>query len=133
MIQTLARTCLLAALLTSVGLHWMVVQSAAWAGMLVSFSRQDSLLEAVSKTFDGEHPCEYCMLVDAGSKKSPLPKDKAPSGKKLDWCLEQHTPITLLDLERAGEPDGWLHAMVMRRDETETPPPKTGRHHPALS
>jgi hypothetical protein len=36
--------------------------------MLVSFSQQGGLEEAISKTFDGKHPCKLCKLVSEGKK-----------------------------------------------------------------
>ena len=43
------------ALAFSLGLHWIFLQSVAWAGMVVNYSRTASLQEAVAKTFDGQH------------------------------------------------------------------------------
>ena len=47
------------------GGHWLVLQSVAWTRMLADFSRQDSLSTAISKTFDGEHPCPMCCKIKA--------------------------------------------------------------------
>ncbi|MCC6234859.1 MAG: hypothetical protein IT580_19610, partial [Verrucomicrobiales bacterium] len=53
--------CVLAlALVLATGLHWAVLQGVAWTGMLVTYSRDASLAEAVSRTLDGEHPCALC-------------------------------------------------------------------------
>lgn len=59
----LARRAVVLALCLSVGLQWVVLQGIAWTGMMIKFSQQDSLAEAVSKTFDGEHPCPLCNAV----------------------------------------------------------------------
>lgn len=37
----------------TLGLHWTVLQSAAWVSMLVNYSAESSFTEAVVKTFDG--------------------------------------------------------------------------------
>jgi hypothetical protein len=34
--------------------------------MLVDFSRSDTLADAVSKTFDGRHPCRMCHQIREG-------------------------------------------------------------------
>ncbi len=52
----------------SVGLHWGVVQSIAWTGMLVNYSRSASFAEAMEKTFDGQHPCSLCKIVQKGQQ-----------------------------------------------------------------
>jgi hypothetical protein len=49
-----------------IGGHWAIVQTAAWAGMLVSYSQESTLSDAFAKTFDGQNPCNLCKLVRAG-------------------------------------------------------------------
>lgn len=44
------------------------MQSVAWVTMIVDFSRDASLVEAVGKTFDGEHPCSLCKAVASGQE-----------------------------------------------------------------
>ncbi|MCC6235603.1 MAG: hypothetical protein IT580_23405 [Verrucomicrobiales bacterium] len=43
-----------------------MLQGVAWTGMLVTYSRDASLAEAVSRTLDGEHPCALCRAVSRG-------------------------------------------------------------------
>jgi hypothetical protein len=57
--------CLIAVLLANGG-HWAVLQSIAWSRMLVEYARENSVVEAVQMTFDGEHPCEMCHRIEAG-------------------------------------------------------------------
>ena len=45
------------ALFMIAGGHWAMLQSVAWAGMVKDFSRTGTIAEAVTKTFDGKHPC----------------------------------------------------------------------------
>ena len=56
-------------LVAATGGQWMVLQSAAWAGMIVSNLRHDSIQAAVSQTFDGQHPCPLCRAIE-NTKKS---------------------------------------------------------------
>ncbi len=49
-----------------VGGHWGMLQVVAWTGMVITYSRDASLGEAVRKTFDGDHPCALCNEVSAG-------------------------------------------------------------------
>jgi len=55
-------------LVIAIGAHWAVLQSAAWAGMLVNYSHGSTLNEAWTKTFDGKHPCHLCKVVREGKK-----------------------------------------------------------------
>lgn len=88
------RACILLALVLSLGLHWTVLQSAAWVGMVVSYSRDGSVLDAFQKTFDGKHPCPLCKLVARGTAEpnegsdpsSTLPAKKEM--KKIDLIAE---------------------------------------------
>jgi hypothetical protein len=46
------------------GLHWPVWQMAAWSTMLLSYSRDNALTEAVTMTFNGDHPCTMCTAIE---------------------------------------------------------------------
>lgn len=48
------------------GAHWMVLQGTAWTGMLVSRAVSTSVSEAISSTFDGQHPCAMCSAIAEG-------------------------------------------------------------------
>lgn len=50
-------------LFSSIGGHWVVLQSVAWAQMLGTFARTESIQTAAVKTFDGKHPCEICKKI----------------------------------------------------------------------
>ena len=65
------------ALVGMIGGHWALLQSAAWLGMAVNYSKHESVGVALEKTFDGKHPCKLCKLVRAGKaseKKHDLQK-----------------------------------------------------------
>ena len=62
------------ALFFIMGGPWAVLQSIAWAKMVVEYSRDTSVGEALSKTFDGEHPCGMCKKISkvrSEERKSP--------------------------------------------------------------
>jgi hypothetical protein len=62
----LRRILVLAMLLALTGGQWFVLQSAAWAGMLVAHLRAESLPTALTNTFDGQHPCPLCKAIERG-------------------------------------------------------------------
>ncbi|MEA3207258.1 MAG: hypothetical protein QOE70_315 [Chthoniobacter sp.] len=57
---------LVAAMFAACGGHWLVLQSVAWGGMIVEYSRTAKLTVAVEKTFDGRHPCGLCKQIQTG-------------------------------------------------------------------
>jgi hypothetical protein len=75
------------ALVMVIGGHWALLQSAAWLGMVVSFSQTDSVSVALEKTFDGQHPCPVCKLVKAGQA-SEKKQDLQKLETKLDFLTD---------------------------------------------
>src|SRR5471030_1864495 len=69
---------MIVALLAASGGHWAVLQSVAWTTMLADNLQSNSFCDAVTKTFDGRHPCPLCKAVSAGKQ----------SEKKADFTLE---------------------------------------------
>jgi hypothetical protein len=66
--QRLGLVLALFALLQITGGHWAIMQTSAWVGMLVNYSRTESFEVAAAKTFDGKHPCAVCTAVEQGKK-----------------------------------------------------------------
>jgi len=56
----LAKTLALFAAIQILGGHWMALQSVAWLTMVIDYSKQTTLGDALEKTFDGAHPCALC-------------------------------------------------------------------------
>ncbi len=83
------RLVILLGLVLSLGLHWTLLQSVAWMGMVVSYSQQKGLAEALEMTFDGLHPCALCKAVENGSDTSSKEKRQKTGNdmKKLDGML----------------------------------------------
>jgi len=84
MSRKLGHLFVIVALLTATGGHWAVLQSVAWTTMLAGNLRTDSLEVAVTKTFDGQHPCNLCKVVSAG-KKSEKQTESPTLAKKLEF------------------------------------------------
>ncbi|TDU71287.1 hypothetical protein EI77_02410 [Prosthecobacter fusiformis] len=108
----------------SLGLQWAVLQGVAWTGMLISYARDGSLIEAVSKTFDGEHPCPLCKAVENGQKQDQEKSANTPI-KKLDAVLVEVFHIV------APVPQVMIFARLNQQGErrADAPlrmPPRTG-------
>jgi hypothetical protein len=62
------------ALAGSIGLHWAFLQSVAWVGMVISYSENATLTEALVKTFDGRHPCSLCKRIAQSNQTEKKPE-----------------------------------------------------------
>lgn len=111
------------ALCLSLGVHWALLQSLAWTGMLLSWSQEVSLVEAVKNTFDGEHPCPLCKAVESGQKE--LPKTAPIERVKLDAVLASAIRLVappVLPLVHAD----WRATPAEGHPETQHRPPRCG-------
>jgi hypothetical protein len=112
----------------ALGLQWALLQSIAWTGMFISFAREGSVIEAVEKTFDGQHPCSLCAKVKEGSQdsnntSSSTQEDDAAKG--LHAVLER--PTVLIPPAEEILSFAPLCEVKVRRNETpEPPPPRRG-------
>lgn len=80
------------ALTTSIGLHWALLQSVAWVGMLAGNLQRTPLTEAVCRTFDGLHPCCLCKAI-AECKKTEKKADLSPQLKKFEFLRQMEQPL----------------------------------------
>lgn len=102
---------MVAALVLSIGGHWAFLQSIAWVGMAVTYSKHASLCNALEKTFDGHHLCKLCKLVRAGQKaehskdlKIDLKKSfDLMAGTKTFFNFESPSILPQMRLERVLE------------------------------
>ena len=90
----LGRILLALAVCASLGLHWAALQTVAWTQMLVTYSQNAAFGEAVKKTFDGEHPCDLCLLVKQGRSEEKK-QEALPLTKKLDAVLVREVTRTM--------------------------------------
>jgi hypothetical protein len=58
-----AQILCLVAVFQLLGGHWAILQTTAWVGMIIEYSAADGVQVGLSKTFDGEHPCELCKSI----------------------------------------------------------------------
>ena len=109
------------------GAHWVVLQGTAWTGMLVSRAVSTSVSEAISSTFDGQHPCAICSAIaegrcnedSAGANFAPAKKSAEIKFLKLD---SHGLPVRSIDEHLSIWPDFAPHG-VFRVDAPLTPPP----------
>jgi hypothetical protein len=87
----LSKLLVVLALTFSLGAHWILLQSVAWVGMVITYSQQTSLDQALAKTFDGKHPCRLCKAVQEG-KQSEQQQERLKVEHKLDFLCAAIVP-----------------------------------------
>jgi hypothetical protein len=92
-IRWIARAVTIFALCCAIGLQWLALQSIAWTAMIVDYSKNASLCQAIAKTLDGTHPCSLCKIVNKG-KTAEKKSDLQLLTPKLDLICTKHA-ITL--------------------------------------
>jgi hypothetical protein len=108
----------------SLGAHWALLQSVAWVGMIAAYSRDGSITQALSKTFDGRHPCRLCKMIQQGraEEKKHSQRQLKPESK-LDVGIVWRT--VAFEFHRPPQPvaAGDFHA-VSRHERPPKPPPR---------
>ena len=92
----LGRWFVVLAVVFATGSHWFFLQSIAWVGMAVNYSKTAPISVALKKTFDGDHPCKLCLAVKEG-KQEEKKQELLKLETKLDFlCLQ---PFSLIHPE----------------------------------
>ena len=111
-------------LVLSLGLHWALLQTVAWTGMLITYSRDASFKTAVAKTFDGEHPCPLCKAIKKGrAEEKKQEQQQTKPGSKLDVGLVWQPARFNFDCDRGPVTTGNF-SMLVRADEPPKPRPR---------
>jgi hypothetical protein len=116
------RAVIVVALCLSLGAHWALLQSLAWGSMIVCYSRGAPLAEAITKTFDGNHPCALCKHVAAGSKSDKKETAEVGPFKPDLICGTQH--ISVAPCSRDFAFAKFLVMLVSHGDPPPIPPPR---------
>jgi hypothetical protein len=82
-LRQIGRIATIVALCCAIGLHWVALQSFAWATMIIDYSKRAPLCQAIAQTFDGAHPCSLCHVVSNG-KNSEKKQDLRSVTLKID-------------------------------------------------
>ncbi|MBI5774399.1 MAG: hypothetical protein HZA89_11730 [Verrucomicrobia bacterium] len=117
-----SKLLLVAALAISIGLHWALLQSVAWVGMVVNYAQSAPLGEALAKTFDGQHPCKLCKLVKDGQH-----AEKKQEAQKTEIKFEVFLSVSCVTLyppSFAPLPAALATAMSARSESPPLPPPR---------
>jgi hypothetical protein len=125
-IRSIAKWMLIVALLTAVGGQWALLQSAAWASMFAKYVQHDSVSVALSKTFDGVHPCALCKVVDKATSDSKKQDSKAPDSLKKMELFVESTFLELTVFDGLERPEFGGEAVLCTRSQGPPAPPPKG-------
>lgn len=120
----MARLMVVGAICLSLGLQWALLQGIAWTGMFISFVREGAVIEAVQKTFDGQHGCPLCAKVKEGRDSSQnQPQQSGETARKIDAVLTEIPGLTA-PLASQFFFVSYREFLVQRSELPETPPPR---------
>jgi hypothetical protein len=106
----------------AIGLHWLVLQSVAWTTMVVKYSQQQSFGVAICRTFDGDHPCSLCHVVNKGNN-SEKKSDVQFVSQKIDMICLARRPRLIASFERINYRPRNVFA-YQTDDSPPVPPPR---------
>lgn len=122
--RTASKPLIIVLLVFCLGLHWSALQSLAWAGMFIAYSQKAPLRQAVSMTFDGQHPCSVCHLVAEGRDKerrqdqTPLKTEKL-TDFGLVWLAPEFFFVRAFPCGPSRDLFGWTRLSIPPK-----PPPR---------
>ncbi|MFV0337736.1 MAG: hypothetical protein ACK5LK_05780 [Chthoniobacterales bacterium] len=112
-------------LLSMTGGYWVVLQSFAWAQMLIEYTETgDSFAEAAQKTFSGDFPCSMCKEIEKGREHEKQESIALQNFKKHEvfYTLYQ-SPLPLPDEKPYYYPASSPVTLSSRSDAPPTPVP----------
>jgi hypothetical protein len=94
LVKAVGKWLMVLSLCGAVGLHWAALQSIAWAGMLLNYSRGGSVTSAIEKTFDGRHPCPLCNAINKAQQEGGK-KPELQLTAKIDMDLPRQAALLI--------------------------------------
>ncbi len=114
---------IIALTLTAVlGGHWALLQTVAWTAMLADNLQSCSFHDAVSRTFDGKHPCCLCKTIAAGQKTEKKSGFTAQT-QKLEFPPAKENPVLFAPSSFQWLPQANSFAATLLL-KPPTPPPR---------
>ncbi|HTW93928.1 MAG TPA: hypothetical protein VMD30_03975 [Tepidisphaeraceae bacterium] len=101
---------------------WDIMQSVAWASMLVNDFRTQSILQSVEHTFDGRHPCPLCRAI-AASRKSGKHSEFVAGQTRLEF-LPSPAIVVIVTPERSEHVFAVIQVVDSLSRKPAVPPPR---------
>jgi len=80
-----------------IGGPYSIVQVYAWANMIVDYSKESTVKEAITDTFSGEKPCHLCCKI--AKAKATEPKETEAPLTAPERPLQHLFPPTIVSLK----------------------------------
>lgn len=108
--------------------HLALMQGVAWGGMLLSYSAESGIEQGIQQTFDGDHPCPLCTLVEDVRQADPGTGDELSIQKSVQRLLAMTSRP-----ESTLQPNNFLRPVddqrvLHRGSDPEPPTPPPPRH-----
>lgn len=111
------------------GGQWVILQVTAWSGMIITRTIERGMGEALSSTFDGQHPCKFCHAIkkaQQGEQRSEFPSPMKVQGKMFPEVALLHGSFLLTPphgvLQRMSQDTS--PALIPVPGEPLVPPPR---------
>ena len=121
----LSKTITVLILVLTLGLHWAFLQSVAWLSMIVRYSQEYPLRQAITMTFDGQHPCSICVFVSQGRhQEQQQGQPRQITLQRLESVAFEPLllPLPPVDREWPAPP---LLVLAQRAEAPPSPPPRS--------
>ena len=122
MLRRIGHLLALIALIQIAGGHWAVLQTVAWTGMAIDYSRAYGVTSGLSRTFDGAHPCPLCLQVKAGRQDEQKRMPKEIDFKLAKIELLSPGSLCVADIFRPVSRAEWLSVPLRFGSRTVSPP-----------
>lgn len=104
-----------------------LLQLGAWSWMLVSYSQDTSLKQAIKETFGDERPCDVCRVIDTAEQNQQSTTSELPNTKlkeiKLMLGLARPTTIAHISVTPLTY-DEQTSRLLSVSQLVPTPPPR---------
>ena len=104
------------------GGHWAILQTAAWAAMVIDYSKAEGVEAGITKTFDGKHPCSLCFSIAQNKEKEGKQTTNLNLGKLDLVCQAQQWALS--PPSARGEVDIPLYLLTGSARKPSVPPPR---------
>ena len=113
--------CMIAGL-QLLGGQWAILQTAAWVGMVVDYSKSEGVEAGITKTFDGKHPCQLCLSIAKNKEKEGRPTANVSPAKL--YLVYQAPRWALAPPAAFWELEGSLYSLNGTTLRPSVPPPR---------
>ena len=118
------RLSIILLLFWATGGQTLLMQTIAWVNMVRNYSNSDTVCHALSKTFDGNHPCKLCLLIQKQKSEENKNRKTVSKEEKSDLFLVVFADLRVT-FNRIGKAGFVTIGFQNWQQRPLSPPPKT--------